>query len=136
MNRVMLRRAQAWACAALFLLAGAARAVDGVIEINQASAMASGFPVVIMTSGSYRLTGNLSAPVGLRAIAVVAPDVVIDLNGFRIEGSGGANVPGIAGSLGGGAGLSVMNGTITGFSGAGIDFGIGGFETKVLRMRI
>ena len=49
-----------------------AGAVDGVIEINQAKALAGGvtpsdtpgFPVSIDTAGSYRLTGNLRATTG------------------------------------------------------------------------
>src|SRR5271156_5439677 len=48
-------------------LAAPAWAVDGVIEINQASAKAGGvtpgdtplFPVTLSQPGSYRLTGNL-----------------------------------------------------------------------------
>src|SRR5581483_7661707 len=46
-----------------------ARAVDGVIEINHARALAGGvtasdlpgYPITIDQSGSYRLTGNLTA---------------------------------------------------------------------------
>ena len=49
-------------------LAHSAAAVDGVIEINQAKALAggvtttdaAGFPVTLDASGSYRLTGDLT----------------------------------------------------------------------------
>ena len=52
------------------LVAATAGAVDGVVEINQASALAGGitacdtpgFPVSICTSGAYRLTSNLDYP--------------------------------------------------------------------------
>ena len=53
-------------------LASRAVAVDGVIEINTAKALAGGvttgdtpgFPVTISESGSYRLTGNLTVSGG------------------------------------------------------------------------
>jgi len=60
-------------------MVGAARplaAVDGVIEINQARALAGGpgdepgFPVTIYASGSYRLTSNLSVGSDTDAILV------------------------------------------------------------------
>lgn len=78
--------------------AEASLAVDGVIEINQASALAgavngslasdpAGFPVVITQPGSYRLTGNLSTTALVQsAIEIQARDVTIDLNGFTVEG--------------------------------------------------
>ncbi len=51
----------------ILALAGPALAVDGVIEINQASALAGGvtpgdspgFPIHLNNSGAYRLTGDL-----------------------------------------------------------------------------
>ena len=51
----------------MLLAASAAHAVDGTIEINQASALAggisssdtAGFPVTLDSPGSYRLTSNL-----------------------------------------------------------------------------
>jgi len=70
-------------------------AVDGVIEINQARALAGGvtpgdspgFPVTISESGSYRLTGNLVVPdKDTTAILVASDFVTIDLNGFSIVG--------------------------------------------------
>ena len=72
------RRHGGWRRAFLFstlalataMLPGQALAVDGVIEINQARALAggvtagdsAGFPVTLSASGSYRLTGNLTVP--------------------------------------------------------------------------
>lgn len=78
-------------------------AVDGVIEINQAKALAGGvtpgdtpgFPVLVTAPGSYRLTGNLDLrPLGLPASAntdaiwIVSSvgGITIDLNGFSILG--------------------------------------------------
>jgi parallel beta-helix repeat protein len=88
-------------------------AVDGIIEINQAKVLAAGpFPYTIGASGSYRLTGNLTAPAGKDAIDVTASNVTIDLNGFTIFGGG--NFGGIN-ATSGHVGTTVENGTVTGF---------------------
>jgi hypothetical protein len=90
---------------AFSVCAAGARAVDGVVEINQAKAMAGGvtpgdspgFPVEIYAGGSYRLTSNLDvaaggqgSPENLHGIVVsVASEpkqVDIDLNGFTLLG--------------------------------------------------
>ena len=85
------------AVAATILSLGAspALAVDGVIEINQAAALAGGitpcdapgFPVTISQPGSYRLTSNLIVPdAATNGIQITANDVTLDLNGFSIIG--------------------------------------------------
>lgn len=70
-----------------------ALAADGVVEINQARALAGGvtpgdtpgFPVTLSQPGSYRLTGNLATgSKGVTAILIAADDVTLDLNGFTI----------------------------------------------------
>jgi parallel beta-helix repeat protein len=109
-----------FATAMLLGLAVSAGAVDGVIEINQAKVLANGgFPYTIGASGSgsYRLTGNLTAPAGKDAIDVNASHVTIDLNGFTIFGPGASSVAiyGIQ-SPSGFVGLTVENGTVTAFS--------------------
>ena len=79
------------AAAGLLGWADGARAVDGVIEINDASIVAaSGYPGVIGASGSYVLTSNLAPPAGVDGISVDAHDVTLDLNGFEINGGGAA----------------------------------------------
>jgi hypothetical protein len=131
--------------------AGTAWAVDGVIEINQASVKAAGgFPFTISQSGSYRLTGNLDltdatalpggqTPQQTTAIAVTASDVTIDLNGFTIKGatscSGGTCSPtgigsGIDGSSKGN--VAVLNGTVRGMGSFGV---ILGRQSRVERVR-
>lgn len=70
-------------------------AVDGVVLINQANALAGnvtpgdtpGFPVTISQSGSYKLSSNLTIadPFGT-AILIRADNVTLDLNGFTILG--------------------------------------------------
>ena len=108
------------------LAARPAPAVDGVIEINQARAMAGGisqddqpgFPVHINTPGSYRLTGNLTGAANFDAISVNSNDVTIDLNGFTIVGGGGTINDGI--SIAGFKNVEIRNGTIRGFTRNGI----------------
>lgn len=72
-----------------------ARAVDGVIEINQALADAgdvtpgdtAGMPVTLSQGGSYHLTGDLQLPdASTVGILITADHVNIDLNGFSITG--------------------------------------------------
>ncbi len=132
-------------CAALLLAAffaptRSARASDGVIEINQARALAggvtpgdaAGFPVTLSQSGSYRLTGNLTAPdANTTVISVGAPAVEIDLGGFEIRGPGTCldnnASPGciVAGSgigihANGNRYITVRNGTVRGLGAIGI----------------
>jgi hypothetical protein len=70
-------------------------AVDGVIEINQVRALEGGvtstddpgFPVILDSPGSYRLTTSLVVPDAETAgIFINADDVTLDLNGFSISG--------------------------------------------------
>jgi len=73
--------------------------VDGVIEINQARALAGdvpagdnpGFPVTITHGGSYRLTSDLvvGSANGIE-IKAAADLVALDLNGFAIKHTGSA----------------------------------------------
>ncbi len=129
--------------------ASPARGGDGVVEINQARALAGGvspgdapgFPVIV-GCGSYRLTSDLEIPngagTGVGAVRVACDTgTTIDLNGFRIRGyadcagmplpgcSNGSGGPGqgagVAGEAGMGRATSVRNGTISGMFGHGVD---------------
>ncbi|MEO8603522.1 MAG: right-handed parallel beta-helix repeat-containing protein [bacterium] len=90
------QRSARLAALVLFMLSPSlAHGVDGVIEINQARALAGGvtsgdtpgYPVTISQPGSYRLTGNLTLPnANLDGIQVAASAVTIDLNHFTIRG--------------------------------------------------
>ena len=106
--------------AAMLAWAASARAVDGTIEISDAVVKAAGgYPFKITgatNSGSYRLTGNLAAPLGTDAIDVTAPVVTIDLNGFAISGNGSVGVNATVGDV------TVENGTVTGFT-TGVNVG-------------
>jgi len=126
--------------------ASAVFASDGLIEINQATALAggvngdlvadpAGFPVTITRSGSYRLTSNLAVfPVTADGIDIAAgvDDVTIDLGGFTIRGLSGVNVnPPLWQCTGGGDGttghgilgpgnsIAVRNGRIRSMGGDG-----------------
>lgn len=111
-------------------------ASDGVIEINQASALAGnvtagdtpGFPITLSASGSYLLTSNLTLPEDDTAdgIHIEASHVSLDLNGFSIIGPVSCqfvvdtvvcSLPrnlGQAGVRVGGNDVAISNGTITG----------------------
>jgi len=121
-------------------------ATDGVIEINNARALAGGvtpgdtpgYPVSINLPGSYRLTSNLDItsinPPNTNAIEVNVDDVTIDLAGFEILGptscGSGQPVTGCAPtgtgngitttSMLGKKGLRVRNGTIRGMGANGL----------------
>lgn len=123
-----------------------ALAVDGVIEINQARALAggvtpgdvSGFPVTIAQPGSYRLTSNLDirqqpTPEDVTAIKIEVDDVSIDLNGFSLLGPtlcGGSPLT-CTPPIGTGRGidgenqsrLSVINGRVVGMGSHGVILG-------------
>jgi hypothetical protein len=142
------------------LPAGAAFGVDGVVEINQARAIAGGltpgdaakFPVTIDRSGSYRLTSNLdltdanARPNGVAAenttaILVTAANVTIDLNGFSILGAtvcSGQPVNNCAPSGSGKgidgsaqSGITVVNGTVRGMGSDGVALGMSAMVERV-----
>ncbi len=115
--------------AVMLAWAASARAVDGTVEINDAAVKAGGgvYPYKITAannSGSYRLTGNLSAPAGTDAIDVSASNVTIDLNGFSITGNGSVGINAVRDDI------TVENGTVTGF-GTGVDVGEFGIVRNV-----
>ncbi|WP_306537511.1 hypothetical protein [Geobacter sp.] len=122
-------------------------AVDGVIEINQARALAGGvtpgddpgFPVTISQPGSYRLTGNLTTgAANTHGINIIVENVTIDLNGFAISGPTicvgvplVCNPPhfgnGISGQV---SHVSVFNGFVRGMS-YGVALGSNGLVQKI-----
>lgn len=126
----------------LFLVAPIARGSDGVLEINQACAIAGcfagdtgGFPVSITTAGSYRLTSDLdvsvaSTPADATAVEIRTNGVSLDLGGFAISGTNTCTL-GVCSQNGLGVGVqgngggnrqetAVRNGVIRGMGGAGI----------------
>jgi len=122
-------------------IARPARAVDGVIEINQARVAAGGissgdfggFPASINERGSYRLTSDLVVPVGSDGIVIGSDDVTLDLNGFNVIGNGGLIADGI--SIAGFKNVEVRNGTVRGFSRDGIFTNINTHFIRVINVR-
>lgn len=127
-----------WLAVVLFSLGvgTSAHGVDGVIEINQASALAggvtsgdtAGFPVTISEKGSYRLTGNLTVNGGSQnAVTITQSDVTLDLNGFTIGCQGTCSGNGIASTNGPNSNnLTIRNGIVRGMAGDGINVGMDG----------
>jgi hypothetical protein len=76
------------------VLAAPALAVDGVLEINQTCALetgcfagdSAGFPVEVIVSGSYRLTGNLIAP------STSTTMIVINSENVTVRGMGSRGI--------------------------------------------
>ncbi len=66
-----------------------ASAIEGTQTRIQQSSVAAG-TYTISSSGRYALVENITAPSGAIAITIVADDVYLDLNGFTINGAGGA----------------------------------------------
>ena len=96
---------------------------DGVIEINQAKALAggvtvgdgAGFPVTLSAPGSYRLTGSLSSAslsAHILDITAATGQVTIDLNGFTIAGPNKAGAGSCIHSLSADTYVTVRNGHI------------------------
>lgn len=119
---------------ALALVPSTAGAVDGVVLITQARAIAGGvtagdlpgFPVTISASGSYRLASDLQvASPGVAAIDITANNIELDLNGFTVfgPGKGAGSAAGIEGHPGGGtsgSSVTIKNGFVRNMGGHGI----------------
>jgi hypothetical protein len=139
---------------ALALLAGAlvgaallqprsVAAVDGQVNINQATVMAAGgFPYHINQPGSYKLSGNLMVPADTEGININADNVTLDLNGFSIIGPErctGKPVTSCSGSPNYGIGvngradyITVKNGSVVGMKNGGVFlFGVGQLVEEV-----
>lgn len=132
------RLARALLLASVLLTSPPVRAVDGVHEINQTSALVGsvtpgdspGFPVEIFTSGSFRLTSDLVVPGNdPAAINVYATGTRIDLNGFTISSvTQCSGQPTTCSPTGNGIGIDasgasdvrIQNGRISGFGVYGI----------------
>jgi len=139
------RSGRAFGCGLLALtmtLAAQARAVDGVIEINQARATKGGitpgdtpgFPITISGGAlsepmSFRLTGPLVISTTDNAIEILSPHVTLDLNGFMIT----CMNPPCMGSaiLSSQDNITVMNGTVRGFDDGVSISGVGALVENV-----
>ncbi len=136
------------------LIARAAVASEGVLEINQTCAIqtgcfagdAAGLPVTITASGSYQLTSNLAIPnENTDGIQIDADDVSLDLNGLAIRGPVTCSIPpavcvpdtgtgrGVFVNVSTRRGTSVKNGAI---SGMGLNGIVLGEQAEVLGVRV
>ncbi|HXZ81013.1 MAG TPA: hypothetical protein VEG30_13875 [Terriglobales bacterium] len=112
---------------AMGLLSACAFAVDGVILINNATVLAAGgYPYTISQPGSYKLSGNLVAPLNKDTIFINADNVTLDLAGFNVQcsvqpQSGTINAVRCITGPGGLHNVSVRNGTVTATAVAGAD---------------
>jgi len=125
------------------LLAASSAFAQTAIDQNRALAGsvtpgdAPGFPVTLSQPGSYKLTGNLTVPMGVKGIVITADEVTLDLNGFTVKGPSSCTRDnatrvvacsyqseqsiGIDASASEGA--EVRNGTVKGFGGVGLSLG-------------
>ncbi|GGC02495.1 right-handed parallel beta-helix repeat-containing protein [Pseudoduganella buxea] len=111
-----------------------AGAVDGVVVITQARAIAGGvtpgdepgFPVTISQPGSYRLASNLHVTASETGAIVLAADhVEVDLNGFTIFGPGkdSGHSAGIGAENYRGNYVVLRNGAVRSMGGDGVSLG-------------
>lgn len=74
----------------------------------------------ISAPGSYYLTGNVVGVAGKNGIRIAAANVTLDLNGFTVQGVS-ASLSGIIVDLGLTTGVSIVNGSVTGWGEYGIN---------------
>jgi hypothetical protein len=115
-----------FALAGVFLLVQPSYAVDGVVLIDEAAALAGGvtpgdgpgYPVQLTVPGSYRLSSDLVVPAGAsNGVLIESDDVTLDLNGFTVQGAGSKFTDGIGIW---GTNVEVRKGTVRGFGRHGI----------------
>lgn len=112
------------ALAALLCTLSGPAAAQGEILLTHQKALAGnvtpgdppGYPIVLTLPGSYKFSGNVHPSANTIGIQIGSPNVTIDLNGFQLHGSTTA-LYGIAGAA---AGVTIRNGTVTGFDYDGI----------------
>jgi len=74
----------------------------------------------ISQPGSYYLIGNVMGTAGRHGIEIDASGVTLDLNGFAVIGVAGS-FSGVRATAGAAADVRVMNGTVAGWGGNGVD---------------
>lgn len=94
------------------------------VQINQQTIGA--FPYTISQPGSYVLTSNITGVSGADGIVIASRDVVLDLNGFTVQGVAGST----AGIRISGNAVTVVNGRINGWGAEGIASGSAGLVVR------
>lgn len=87
-------------------------------------------PKIFQYPGSYRLEGNIIAAHPGNAIEIMAPDVALDMNGYTVSSISGSSV-GISSFM---ENVTVMNGSVRGFSQAGIE--LQGRNCRIQNVRV
>lgn len=108
----------------LNVIAAGILAVLSCLDVGSAAAQTgpcigiSRLPFTITSPGSYCLTTDLSTPIIKgAAITIAASDVLLDLKGFKLEGTAAMGATKAAGIRAADrSGITVRNGTIRGFS--------------------
>lgn len=101
------------------LTAASSLAASGPVLLKPPSV----FPITISSPGSYALRSNLTVPGATPAITITADNVTLDLNGFSINGAGGAavGIHGISAPDPAQRNITVRNGIVRNFAGDGIN---------------
>ena len=95
--------------------------VEPRIAINATNTPGDGDSVFRITHpGSYYLTGNVTGVAAKHGIKVLGSNVSIDLNGFSLQGVAGS-LDGVRANTANAHSLRIVNGTISGFGGSGIN---------------
>lgn len=94
------------------------------VQINQQTIGA--FPYTISQPGSYVLTSNITGVSGADGIVITSRDVVLDLNGFTLQGVAGST----AGIRISGNAVAVVNGRLRGWGAEGIASGSAGLVVR------
>lgn len=85
----------------------------------------------ITQPGSYYLTGNIAGVSGKHGIEIAASNVSLDLTGFALIGVSGS-LDGITVETGPRTNITIRNGSVSGWSGDGIELGPNGVVTGAL----
>ncbi|MFM9957441.1 MAG: right-handed parallel beta-helix repeat-containing protein [Phycisphaerales bacterium] len=89
----------------------------------------------ITQPGSYYLSGNITGVVGKRGIVITSGGVTIDLNGFELRGvaTPGFGYDGIRTAGVGETNITVLNGSVRGWSGNGLEIGANLMKGSIVR---
>jgi len=85
----------------------------------------------IDSPGSYYLIGNLKGFSGKHGIEIASDNVTIDLMGFHVSGVTGS-IDGIKTTVFGLQNITILNGTVEGWGGNGIDIGLVASENSIV----
>ena len=85
----------------------------------------------IDSPGSYYLIGNLKGLSGKHGIEIASDNVTIDLMGFHVSGVAGS-IDGVKTTVSGLQNITILNGSVEGWGGNGIDIGLVASENSLV----